>query len=490
MDTGLLQGFAGALNPATLLYCFVGVLLGTVVGVLPGLGPAATMAMLLPVTAFLEPAEAIVMLAGIYYGAMYGGSTTSILVSVPGEASSVVTCLDGFEMTKQGRAGEALAVAAIGSFVAATAGIILLSVAAPPLADMALAFGPPEYFGLVLFSFTALVSLSGRSLLMGVIVGLLGMLLASAGIDPMSGRQRLAFGSVEMMRGFDIVPVFMGLFGISEVLISAQAGIASVYKGSLGRFIPQGEELRKAAVATLRGTGLGLALGLLPGMVPAVVTFLCYDVEKRVSKYPERFGKGCIEGVASPEAGNNAVAVAGFVPLMALGIPTTPTLAILLAAFMIYGLQPGPLLFMKNPDLAWTIIASMYIGNVALVVLNLPLVGLWARLALIPYRFVGPFILGVCFVGAYSVRNSMFDVWSCVLFGLVGYAMRSRNWPTAPMVLGFILGPMLEKFLRGSLQMSAGGLDIFFTRPICLVFLVLTACFLVMSRRFSSSVSE
>ncbi len=483
MDSGLLQGFLGALTPDTLWYCFLGVLLGTGVGVLPGLGSGATTAILLPLTVYLSPKDAIVMLAGIYYGSMYGGSTTSILMNVPGEAASVVTALDGFQMTKQGRAGQALAIAAIGSFVAGTGGVILLSFIGPTLADLALKFGAPEYFGLVAFSLTALLSLTGGSVLKGLTVGMAGMLVASVGLDPMSGRQRLVFGFPELMSGFDLIPVLMGLFGVAEVLASAEEGIVSIYSGALGRLLPRGEELRKGIVASLRATGLGLGLGLLPGMLPSVVSFISYDLERRFSRHPERFGTGVIEGVAAPEAANNAVAQAGFIPLLSLGIPTSPVLAILLAAFMMYGLQPGPLLFSQHPDLAWSIIGSMYVGNVMLLVLNLPLVGLWARFSRVPYKFLGPFILGVCIVGAYSIRNSMFDVWSAILFGLVGYAMKARNWPAAPLILGFILGPMLERYLRGSLQMSGGSAEIFLNRPIAAGFLLLTVLVLAMSRR-------
>lgn len=487
MGSGLLDGFIGALSLSNLWYCFLGCLLGTIVGVLPGLGPAATMAILLPLMSYVPPTGSIIMLSGIYYGAMYGGSTTSILINVPGEAASVATCLDGFQMTKKGRAGEALAIAAIGSFIAGTAGTVLLSIAGPILADLALNFGPPEYFGLVLFGLTTLLSFSGRQILKGIIAGLVGMVLACVGLDPVSGKTRLVFGVSQFLAGINVIPILMGLFGFAEVLASAEEGIISVYQGRLGRLIPRGQELRKGLIASLRGTVSGLALGLLPGMIASLTTFIAYDIEKRISKYPMQFGTGVIEGVAGPEAANNATAQAGFIPLMALGIPTAPVYAILLAALMIYGLLPGPLLFKQHGVFVWSVIASMYIGNVMLLILNLPLVGLWARLCLIPYRILGPLILGICFVGTYSLRNNMFDVWICIFFGMVGYVMRKRNWPVPPLILGVILGDMFEQNFRSSLQMSGGSISIFFTRPIPLLFIGLAIFSVIISRRLWSA---
>ena len=483
MDSGLLGGFLGAFSLTNLAYCFVGCLLGTFVGVLPGLGPAATSAILLPLTSYMPPAGAIIMLAGIYYGAMYGGSTTSILVNVPGEASSVPTCLDGFQMTKQGRAGEALAIAALGSFIAGTFGTIALSFMAPALARIGLKFGPPEYFGLVLFSLTALVGFSGGSLLKGLIAGGVGMFLACVGLDPLSGKQRLTFGSVTFTGGMDVIPVLMGLFGVAEVLASAGEGILYLYEGSLGHLIPRGRELVKGLLASIRGTISGFVMGLLPGMIPAVTAFIAYDIEKRLSRTPHRFGTGCIEGVAAPEAANNATSMAGFIPLMSLGIPTSPTLAIILAALMMYGLQPGPFLFLHHSDFAWAVIASMYVGNVILLILNLPLVGFWARLCLVPYRYIGPVILGVCLVGAFSVRNRLFDVIACAGFGILGYLMKRRRWPTTPLILGLILGPMLEQSLRQSLELSGGSFGILFTRPISATLIVLTVVVLTFVRK-------
>jgi len=490
MEFGLIDGFILALSPTTLLWAFIGCFLGTVVGVLPGLGPAATMAMLLPIASNLDPTNGMVAFCAIYYGAMYGGSTTSILVNVPGEASSLVTCLDGYPMTKQGRAGEALAISAIGSFIAGTCGVLMLSVVAYPLANFSLRFGPPEYLCLVTFSMSAMITFSGRNLVKGLIAGTGGMLVASAGLDPMTGMDRFVFGIPVFMRGFDIIAVCMGLFGVGEVLVSGQQGITSLYQGALGHLIPRGVELKKGLLASFRGTAIGLGLGLLPGMISSVVSFITYDIEKRISKYPWLFGKGCIEGVAAPEASNNAVAAAGFVPMMSFGIPTTPVFAIVLALFMVHGLQPGPRLFMEHSDMAWTIIASFYIGNIILLILNLPLVGLWARLASVPYVYLGPFILAVTVVGAYSVRNTMFDVWTMMLFGLIGYAMKSRDWPLAPMILGIILGPMFEVNLRQTLQMYDGTATFLFARPIALSFLGLTLLMVMISRKLYKSTPD
>ncbi len=490
MEFGLLAGFWKALSPVNLWYCFLGTLLGTVVGVLPALGPATTIAILLPVTAYLKPTESIIMLSGIFYGAMYGGSTTSILMNIPGEAASVPTCLDGFQMTKRGRAGEALAIAAIGSFIAGTGGVLLLSFAGPLLAELALAFGPPEYFGLMFFSLTALFSFSGHDLLKGLTAGVVGIILATVGLDPLSGAHRLAFGIPQLLAGLDVIPVLIGLFGVAEVLASAEEQISSVFRGKLGRLIPRGKELQKGLWASLRGTGIGLLAGLFPGFMPSVVTFISYDIEKRVSKHPEKFGTGVIEGVASPEAANNATCQAGFVPLMALGVPTAPIFAMLLASLMIYGLPPGPMLFKQHGDFAWTVVASMYIGNVMLLILNLPLVGIWARLCLIPYRILGPVILGVVFIGAYSIRNSMFDVWTAILFGLIGFLMKKKSWPVAPLILGFILGPLLEQHFRASLQGSGGSLRVFIEQPISAGFIVVGVVLMVMSRRLWSAVEK
>lgn len=466
----VLQGIANVVQPIYLLYCFLGATIGTLVGVLPGLGPAATMAILLPVVVLLDdPTGAIIMLAGLYYGAAYGGSTTSILTNIPGEVSSIPTTFDGFPMTKQGRAGEALWISAVGSFIAGTFGVLMISVLGSGFARFALQFGPPEYLALLTFSLISLITLSGGSISKSIGVAALGMLLASVGPDAISGGQmRFGFGQLFLLRGFDLIPAAVGLFGIGEVLVSAEQGLVRIYSGKIGRMMPRGEELKKGLLACLRGTALGFPLGLLPGMTPPVASFMSYDLERRISKHPERFGTGLIEGVAAPESANNANAQAAFIPLFAFGIPTAPSLAILLAAFMLYGLQPGPLLFATNKTLVWTIIGSMYVGNVMLLLLNLPLVGLWARLSLMPYKYLAPVILGVCVIAAYASRSSMFDVWLAIVFGIAGYFMRKASWPVGPLILGLILGPMLELALSQSLNMGGAGLLV--TRPIAIGF--------------------
>jgi putative tricarboxylic transport membrane protein len=474
MDAGLLSGLANALTPANIGFALIGCLLGTLVGILPGLGPASAMAILLPVSIYLPPTGAIIIMAGIYYGAMYGGSTTAILMNIPGEVASVVTAQDGFAMTKQGRAGQALAIAAIGSYLAGMLGTVAIAIVGPRIADLALHFGPPEYFGLVLFSMTALVSFAGQSIFAGLMLGVLGMWLASIGTDPLTGTQRLNFGTFELMRGLDIVPVLIGLFGIAEVLASLESKIEQIYGGSLGSvlsMIPRGAEMARGMAASVRGTVIGFVLGLLPGMLPALTAYLSYDVERQVSRTPDRFGSGMIEGVAAPEAANNATAMAGFIPLLSLGIPTTPALAILLGTLMINGLTPGPMLFQQQALLVWTVIGSMLIANTALLVLNLPLVGLWARISRVPYYVLAPIVLAVCVVGAYAPRNTMFDVWVAIAFGIIGSFLRRLQMPLAPLVLGFLLGPMLEQSLRQSIALE-GTPAIFVTRPIPLVLIV------------------
>ncbi|TRZ51589.1 tripartite tricarboxylate transporter permease [bacterium] len=475
----LLNGIANVFSLSNLLYCFLGCLGGTLVGVLPGLGPASTLSILLPLTLFLDPTASIIMLAGIYYGAAYGGSTTSILVNIPGEAGSVPTTFDGFPMTKKGRAGEALFISAIGSFIAGTFGALMISFIGPRMVMHALKFGPPEYFGLIFFSLSMLISLSGASVIKGAICGLVGILIATSGIDPMAGITRFSFSSLQLMKGMDLIPIVVGLFGIGEVLCSFEENIGKIYEGKLGNFIPKGPEMKKGLWACIRGTLIGFFPGLLPGMVPALTAFFAYDLEKRVSKHPEKFGTGEIEGVAGPEAANNATAQAGFLPLFVLGIPTGPSMAIILGALMIYGLQPGPTLFLQNKDFMWTVIGSMYIGNVMLLILNLPLVGLWAKISQIPYKYLGPSILAICVIGAYSARNTLFDVWIALGAGVLGYIMRKRNWPVAPLILGFILGSMLELSLRQSVSM--GGPMIFFKRPISCVLILLAIVTMVIS---------
>lgn len=476
MDTlgHLLNGLVLATAPLNLGFAFLGTLLGTLIGVLPGIGPTAGIAILLPLTAVLPPTTAIIMLAGIYYGAMYGGSTTSILINVPGEAASVITCLDGYQLAKQGKAGVALAIAAISSFVAGTLSLIGLTFFAPPLADLALAFGPPEYVGLMCLSFGVIVGLSEQSLVKGLVSTLAGFLVALIGLDPITGAARFTFGSVQLLGGIDLISVVVGLFAISELMENTEKLGAAIYQ-KITRLYPTLKELRESAGAILRSTFEGFFLGLLPGCGPTIIAFLSYDIEKRISKNPGKFGHGALVGVAAPEGANNAATSGGMVPLFSLGIPTTAPLAVLLSGLMIYGLQPGPVLFKEHPDFVWTVIASMYIGNVMLLILNLPLVGIWAKIITVPYHYLAPLVFVFCFVGTFSIRNSMFDVWMALLFGLIGYFMRKFKYPAAPMVLALILGPLLEKSVRQSLQMSGGAASIFFTRPIALGLLLIAA---------------
>jgi putative tricarboxylic transport membrane protein len=469
----LAVGFSVALQPEMLLFCFLGSLIGTLVGVLPGLGPAAAMAILIPLAAGLTPTAAIILLAAIYYGAMYGGSTTSILLNIPGEAASVVTCLDGYEMARQGRAGAALGIAAISSFVAGTLGLVGLVFLAPLLVELALKFGPPEYFGLMLLGLTVAVSLAGESLVKGLVATGAGLLIASVGIDPQTGAARYTFGSISMMAGFDVIVVVIGLFAVAEVLANARSPGFEILKTDIGRIMPTRRELADSSGAIGRGSIIGFMLGLVPGIAPAVVSFVSYDVEKRISKTPERFGTGVIQGVAAPEGANNACTSAGMVPLFTLGLPTSASLAVLLGALMLHGLQPGPLLFEQQKPLVWGVIASMYVGNVMLLVLNLPLIPLWVKLLRIPYALLGPAILVICVVAAYGVRSSVFDVWVMFAFGLIGFAMRMLRFPTIPLVIALILGDKLENALRQSLVMSDGSLLVFVTRPIAACFIAL-----------------
>jgi putative tricarboxylic transport membrane protein len=468
----LLNGFAQALTPTNLLFALIGSLLGTLVGVLPGIGPTSGIAILLPLTSFLAPTPAIIMLAAIYYGAMYGGSTTAILINIPGEVSSVVTALDGYQMARQGRAGPALAIAAVSSFAAGTLGIVGLTFFAPPLADVALTIGPPEYFGIVVLALSVVVSLSGPSLRKGFISAALGGLISLVGLDQISGQKRFTFGSAELVGGVDFIAVIIGLFAIAEVLRNIEEETPAIYDAPLTHLLPRWRELKDCVGSILRATGIGFFLGILPGCTPAAISFISYDVERRVSRNREQFGKGAIQGVAAPEGANNATTSSGFVPLLALGIPPTPALAVLLSGLMIYGLQPGPLLFEKQPEFVWTVIASMYVGNVMLLILNLPLVGLWAKLVAVPYHIMGPLILLFSVIGAFSARNNFFDVWVAIGFGFLGYLMDKAKIPASPMVLALILVPMLEGALRQSLDMAAGSPILLVTRPVALAFLL------------------
>ncbi len=451
----LIQGFGTAISPENLLWALLGCFIGTLVGVLPGIGPSSGIAILLPLTTVLDPVPAIIMLAAIYYGAMYGGSTTAIVVNIPGEASSVPTAMDGYQLAKQGRAGAALAISAISSFVAGTISLFGLTFFAPALANFALAFGPPEYFALMFMGLSLVISLSGRALLKGIIGASVGLLASLVGQNPLTGASRLTFGSIEMMAGINFISVIIGLFAIGEVLVNVEQRITAIYEHKLKSWMCTWQDLKDTWKAMLRSSVVGFFLGLLPGCAPAVTTFVAYDIERRFSKHPEKFGKGAVDGVAAPEGANNATSSGGFVPLFAFGLPTGPALAVLLGGLMMYGLQPGPLLFTQKPDFVWAVIASMYVGNVMCLVLNLPLVGMWARIATIPFPVLGPLILVFSVVGAYSIRFLIFDVWMALLFGVVGYLMRKLKFPMAPMFLATVW-PRCWKLAFPVLLMSQG----------------------------------
>ena len=476
--SNLMMGFSLAMAPTNLLFAFLGVLLGTIIGALPGIGPSAGVAVLLPVTFGMSPVTAMIMLAGIYYGAMYGGTITSVLINTPGESASVMTTLDGYQMALKGRAGAALGMAAIGSFIAGTISVVLLMLAAPPLADFAIGFGPPEYFALMVWGLTTLSSLTGHSMLKGMLMAVAGLLLGTIGIDVLIGEERYTFGSVELHDGLDFLPVAVGLFAIGELLHNiAQPVRMEPIKAKLSGLLPTRQDWRDSWASIARSTASGFFIGVLPGTGATMASFIAYATEKRVSKHPEKFGTGIIEGVAAPESANNAASTGALVPLMALGIPGSGTTAVMLGALTLYGMQPGPLLMSTHPEVFWGLVASMYIGNVMLLILNLPLAPAVASILRIPYSILVPIIIGIALFGVYSVENSLFNVGVTILFGGIGYVMRRYDYPPAPLVLALVLGPMLEKALRQSLQMSLGSLDIFVTRPasaFILAFAVLT----------------
>ena len=470
----LYLGFQVALTPVNLLFCFVGVVIGTLVGVLPGIGPVGAMALLLPATYGVSLTSSIIMLAGIYYGAMYGGSTTSILVNIPGEAASVITCIDGYQMARQGRAGPALGISAIGSFIGGTLSIIGLMLIAKPLANAALSFGPPEYFALMCTGLVILTYLTQGSMVKALMMALVGILLGSVGLDMIVGVPRFTFGIGELTDGVGIIPVVMGLFGIAEVFSNLERVIKrQVFETEIKNIWPSLKDYAQSKWPILRGSVLGFLLGILPGGGAILASFLSYGIEKKLSKEPERFGKGAIEGVAGPETANNAAAGGALIPLLSLGIPPNVVMAMLFSAMIIHGMQPGPLLMKTSPDLFWGLVASMYMGNVLLVALNLPLIGIWVQLLKIPYRILMPLILLFCLIGAYSLNNSTFDVSIMILFGAIGYLMRKFGYEGAPLVLAFIMGPLLENNLRQSLLMSGGSFTIFVSRPISVVTLAI-----------------
>ncbi|MHB9097641.1 MAG: tripartite tricarboxylate transporter permease [Syntrophales bacterium] len=477
----LAGGFAVALSVSNLFYCAIGAILGTAIGVLPGLGPPATIALLLPVTFKMEPVSAVIMLSGIFYGAMYGGSTTSILLNIPGEAASVVTCLDGYKMARNGRAGAALGISALGSFIAGSLAVLGISILAPTLASFALKFGPPEYFCLVLLGLMMAIYLSEESVLKGLMMGLLGLLLGTVGLDPVSGSERFTFGVSRLTDGIDFVVMVMGLFGLAEILCNLEAPEnREIFKTALKGLLPTREDWKQCWASVARGSVLGFFIGVLPGGGAIISSFAAYAVEKRLSKHPERFGNGAIEGVAAPEAANNAASTSSFIPLLTLGIPGNASIAMIFVALMIHGIRPGPLLLQEHPDLFWGVIASMYVGNVMLLGLNLPLIGFWVRMLKVPYRYLAVVVVVICVIGAYSVNNSTWDVGVMVFFGVVGYLLRKFAFPASPFILAMILGPMLEKTLQQSLIASGGDFLTFVNRPIS-ASLLAAAAFLILT---------
>jgi len=471
----LFHGFAVALTPGNLLAVLLGTFIGTVIGVLPGLGPTASIALLLPVTIGMDMVPALIMLAGIYYGAMYGGSTTSILVNIPGEAASVVTCIDGYQMARQGRAGPALGMSAFGSFIGGTVSVVAVMLISPFLAEAALKFGAPEMFALLFFAFTCIGGLTGKSRARGLLMACVGLLLGSIGTDDIQGVDRFVFGTLYLRDGIGLVPLAMGLFGLGEILYNIEQREESISVLETPKnLLPTLRDWKDSAWPMVRGSLLGFGIGILPGGMPAVASLVSYALEKRVAKHPEEFGKGAIAGVAGPETANNAATAGGFVPLLTLGIPTNSVLALMLAALMLHGVTPGPLLLLKWPDVFWGVIASMYIGNVVLLVLNLPMIGLFVQILKVPYAILSPLIIMFVLLGAYALNNSATDVFVTILFGLAGYFMKRHDLEPAPLVLAFVLGPMLENNLSKALIMSRTGNPLFFfSRPISATLLTL-----------------
>jgi putative tricarboxylic transport membrane protein len=475
----LLLGFSVAFRPDILWYAFIGCLVGTLVGVLPGIGPLSGISILLPITFGLDATKAIVMLAGIYYGSQYGGSTTSILMRIPGEASSVMTCIDGYAMAQKGRAGAALCIAAMGSFIAGTFGVIMLTLVAPPLAAFALRFGPPEYTALLVLGLIFLAYMSSTSLPRTLLMASIGVLLGTIGIDTMTGHFRYSFDIPELGDGIGIVPVAVGLFGLGEILATPSMNVVGkVIRPKLRELFPTRAEWRQAAMPIARGSVLGFLIGIIPGSAHIISSFLSYAVERKVSKHPEEFGKGAVAGVAGPESANNAASTGAFVPMLALGLPTGPITAVLIAALMVHGVSAGPQLITEHPNIFWGFVASMYVGNLMLLALNLPLVGLFVSVLRIPYAYLYPLIIMFCVIGVYEVSHSIVDVWIMLIMGVLGYFLRKFGLDPAPLVLGLVIAPTLELSLRQSLIMSDGNWLIFFTRPIALTLVI--ACLVLL----------
>ncbi len=480
----LATGFAAALSPANLFFALIGCLVGTCIGVLPGIGPVATVAMLLPLTFHLDPLAGLIMLSGIFYGAQYGGSTTAILVNLPGETSSVVTCIDGYQMARQGRAGVALAVAALGSFFAGTLATLIIALAAPPLSYVGRSFGAPEYFALMLFGLIAAVALAHGSVLKAIAMIFLGLLLGLVGTDPSTGNGRFSFDIPVLADGIGFVPLAIGVFGIGEIISNLKRGTSTTERSILAEKItglwPTPSDLRRCWPAWIRGASLGSLLGVLPGGGATLSAFASYVLEKRISRHPEEFGNGAIEGVAGPEAANNAGAQTSFIPMLTLGIPGNAVMALMIGALTIHGIQPGPLVMKERPDLFWGLIVSMWIGNLMLLIINLPLIGIWVRLLQVPYHYLYLAILVFCGIGVYAVNNSAFEVMLAAGFGVLGYWLRVLKCEAAPMLLGFILGPLLEEHLRRSMLIATGDPLIFFQRPVSLGLMLASMALLIM----------
>lgn len=480
----LLLGFSASLTPINVLYCLVGVTLGTIVGVLPGLGPVSSIALLLPLTYKTDLLSAVIMLSGIYYGVQYGGTITSVLMNIPGEASTVVTCIDGYQMAKKGRAGAALGIAAFGSFIAGTFGIVILMFLAPPLAKLALLMGPSEYMALMIAGLSLVIFLSSKSMLKSVMMGVLGLILGTIGMDPISGQIRFGMGIKNLMDGVDLAPMAMGMFGMAEVFCLLESKEESVgfleAKTKLREILPNRKDWRDSFFPITRGSVFGFLIGILPGGGAVMASFISYAMEKRLSKYPEKFGTGIIEGVAGPESSNNSAAIGAFVPLLTLGIPANVVMALLIGAFMIHGVNPGPLMLRDHPALFWGIITSMYVGNILLLILNVPLIGLFVKILKVPSDIMAPLITIICFIGAYSINNDASGIFIVIIFGVMGYLMRKFRYDPAPLILAFVLGPLMENSLRQSMMLFRGDISELLQRPIALAFLAL-ALFLFLS---------
>ncbi len=474
-------GFGVALTPINLFYCFIGCFVGTLVGVLPGIGPIAALSLLLPVTFKVPAVSSIIMLSGIFYGAMYGGSTTSILVNIPGEAASVVTCLDGYQMARKGRAGAALGISAMGSFVAGTFSTVGLNLFSPILVMVALQFGPPEYFSVMMLGFIITLFMVSGSIIKAVVMIAFGLFVSTIGMDPVKGVERFTLGSVRLSGGLDLVPVIVGMFGVSEILTTMEEVLKrEIFTQKIKNLLPNAKDWLASWMPILRGTFLGFGVGLMPGSGSVMASFLSYAVERKISRHPEKFGAGAIEGVAGPEAANNSAVAANLIPLLSLGLPSNAVTALLMGALIIHGIQPGPMLMQQNPDLFWGVIASMYIGNIMLLILNLPLIGLWVQFLKIPYWALFPLIFLLCVIGSYSANQNIFDVWVMIGFGVLGYLLRKQKYELGPFVLALVLGPIMETSLRRSLMLSYGDPMIFLTRPISAVLLVVSFLLLVM----------